>query len=115
MSISLLPDYSGIDQPVLGDSSLTNLQNQSVYNNQINLANQDSWLGKGGVADTTLGTFGKIGGAAASLGQIYVGLKSLDIANQELAIKKDQWDMSKKELQHMQDTRKKLTASYMGR
>ena len=64
--------------------------------------------------DKSVGTLGKIGTLGASLGGIYVGLKSLGIAEDELDIKKDQWAMSKAEMQHMQATRKRLTASYMG-
>ena len=51
----------------------------------------------------------------SSIAQIGLGFKALGIADDELDIKKDQWDMSKKELQHMQATRKKLTAQYAGK
>jgi len=63
----------------------------------------------------TLGNVGKFAGGLASLGQIYVGLKALGIAEDELGIKKEQWGMAKNELLHMQNVRRKLSASYMGR
>lgn len=75
----------------------------------------DSFMGDSfSTLDKTLGTVGKITGAASSLAQIGVAFKSLGLAEEELDIKKDQWAMAKGELKHMQNTRKKLTASYMG-
>jgi len=78
-------------------------------NNDVGRMN--STMGK---IDQGLGSFGKLTSGLASLGSIYIGLKSLGIAEEELAIKQDQWKMSKAELEHMQNTRRKLTASYMG-
>ncbi len=76
----------------------------------------DTNTGSTGPFDTfnsTMASAGKIASGVASLGQIYVGLKSLDIAKDELKLKKDQWKMSKEELQHLQGTRKHITQSYM--
>jgi len=97
-----------------GTSSLDMANQAYAYNTQLNAANANSWTGKGGVLDRGMGLAGKGIGLASSLGQLYVGLKSLGIAEDELKIKKDQWAMSKAEIQHMQGVRRRLTASYMG-
>lgn len=64
--------------------------------------------------NNSLGTIGKIGGGISSLAGIYSGFKMLGMAEDELDIKKDQWSMAKEELQHMQESRKRITAGYMG-
>ena len=81
-----------------------------------NVATQQSWFGDSfGSLDKTLGTIGKGMGAVSSIANVYLGFKALGLAEDELNIKKDQWAMAKQELKHMQATRKRLTASYMGR
>jgi len=110
--------YTPYKAPTLLDTSAggtLGFQNAAINQQNLTQAGADSTFGKGGTMDTTLGGLGKMASGAASLGQIYVGLKSLDIAGEELDLKKDQWKMSKEELKHMQATRKRLTASYMGR
>ena len=97
-----------------GDSMET-IAAGNMSNNVFDIkAGKDSILGSGGMADQGLGALTKGVGIASSLGGIYVGLKSLGIAEDELDIKKDKWAMGKQEIQHMQATRKRLTASYMG-
>ena len=80
------------------------------------LGGDTSFLGDSfSTLNDSLGSLGKIGAIGSSLAQSYVGLKALGLAEDELDIKKDQWAMSKKELQHMQASRKRITNSYMGR
>jgi hypothetical protein len=62
----------------------------------------------------TMNTLGKIGGGLSSLGNLYLGYKSLDMAEDKLDMLKEQHEASMAELRHMQETRKRLTASYMG-
>ena len=63
--------------------------------------------------NNSLSSIGKIAGIGSSLAQTYVGLAALGIAKDELAIKKDKWNMAKQEIKHMQATRRRLTSSYM--
>jgi len=108
--------FGDVVQPSLMDGMSTLDQTQATWNaqTQTDLNSQNSMWGKGGSVDQGMGIASKGIGMASSLGQLYVGLKSLGIAEDELDIKKDQWAMSKAELQHMQETRKRLTSSYMG-
>lgn len=79
------------------------------------LAGDTSWMGDSfSNLNNTLGTLGKIGGGISSLAGIYSGFKMMGMAEDELDIKKDQWKMAKEELQHMQESRKRITAGYMG-
>lgn len=78
------------------------------------LADKNSMFGAGGKMDTFMGNAGKVIGGVSSLANIYLGFKQLDMAKQELGIKKDQWAMAKGELKHMQDTRKRIGQSYTG-
>ncbi len=109
--------YNSYEAPNLLDTTMGGVTGaQNSYTNQINtnIAGSNSTFGAGGGFDRGVGMLSKGVGAATSLGQLYVGLKSLGLAEDELDIKKDQWKMSKEELQHMQATRARLTASYMG-
>ena len=124
---SMAPIDSWMTQPL--DSFQTGANNlfTSTYGTDVGAigsAKLDSYgYGQGGetsflgesfsTLDKTLGTVGKIGTIGSSLAQAYVGLKALDLAEEELDIKKDQWKMSKEELQHMQASRKRITTSYM--
>lgn len=79
------------------------------------LAGDTSWMGDSfSNLNNSLGTLGKISGGISSLAGIYSGFKMLGMAEDELDIKKDQWNMAKQELQHMQESRKRITAGYMG-
>jgi len=74
------------------------------------------WLGDSfSDFNKSMGSVGKIMGGVSSLANIYLGFKALGLAKEELGIKKDQWAQAKQELNHMRATRKRLTASYMGR
>ena len=95
-----------------------------IDQNAINANDISSSVGQGandgffgdafGTFNNTIGTVGKLAGIGSSLAQTYLGLKALGIAKDELGIKKEKWAMAKQELQHMQATRRRLTASYMG-
>lgn len=61
----------------------------------------------------TLSNLGKGIGIASSLANIYLGFENLGIAKKEFGIKEDKWKLAKEELRHMQNTRSRLTSSYM--
>ena len=97
-----------------GNNAWQNINNNTYGTNGVKIDSSLSTSGTDFNMDSIIGNGGKIIGAAASLGNIYIGLKQLDIAEEELGIKKEQWAMSKEEVEHMRATRKRLTASYMG-
>ena len=108
--------FGQIVQPNINDNMSMLEQSQATYSalGQTQLNQQNSVFGAGGKVDQGMGLAGKGIAIGSSLAQMYVGLKSLGLAEEELGIKKEQWAMSKQELQHMQATRKRLPNSYMG-
>jgi len=52
--------------------------------------------------------------AFSTLGNLYLGFKQYDIAKQQLGMAKEQWAMTKDELNRIRATREKLTREYMG-
>ena len=112
-----------------GNSYETNLQSvvansgqsansQSLINSSLSSSNgTDPFAGTNftdGGSDL-LGDFGKGAAGVSSLANVYLGFQNLDIAKDQLGILKDQWKMSKQELQYMQGSRERISAQYMGR
>ena len=76
------------------------------------LADKNSFWGAGGQFDTFAGNFGKVMGGVSSLANLYLGFKQLDMAEDALNIKKDQWKEAKNELNHMRGVRDRINKSY---
>ena len=70
---------------------------------------------KGGTLDTGMGSFGKMAGGMSSLANVYLGFQNLDMAKEKMGIYREQWDMAKQELKHMQGTRKAITNKFAGK
>ena len=85
------------------------------YQNQPGLWDQFSTGFGDGLKTDFGGTVGGVADIATSLYGMYMGSQQLGMMEDQLDIKKDQWDMTKQELKHMQGTRKRLTNQYMGR
>ncbi len=58
-------------------------------------------------------TASMIGQGLGSLANIYFGFQNLGIAKDQLDISKEQWAMTKDEINRIKDVRKKLSSSYM--
>ncbi len=77
--------------------------------------NQLDFWDKGGALDTGMGTFGKMAGGVSSLANVYLGFQNLDMAKEKMGIYREQWDMAKQELKHMQGTRAAITKQFSGK
>ncbi len=67
--------------------------------------------------DSIFGDTGTIGGMASigtGLYGMYLGNKQMGLLEDQLAMNREKWDMSKQELQHMQGTRAAITKQFAG-
>ena len=90
------------------------IDGSAMSNVGANAADGGYWGDSFGTFDKTLGTLGKGLGAVNSLAQLGLGFAALGVMKDEMKIKQEKWDEARKELKFMQNTRKNLTASYMG-
>ncbi len=103
--------------------SFYNYNNNETLNTPSSLANpittpQTDDLGfwdEGGALDTGMGSFGKMAGGVSSLANVYLGFQNLDMAKEKMGIYREQWDMAKQELKHMQGTRAAISKQFAGK
>ncbi len=114
------PGPSLLDAP---QDDYFNYNNNESPNTPSSLANPITPAGtedlgfwdKGGALDTGMGTFGKMAGGVSSLANVYLGFQNLDMAKEKMGIYREQWDMAKQELKHMQGTRAAITKQFSGK